>query len=467
MMRGLTLTLTPTQTLIQCLILSVMLLPAVVMGQSPAAPAAPQGLEALLREVQEAAAQGTQINREREARFLREKAQQAERVREAEAQKRAAEARIATVRRAFDARQQEIQQLKLQLRDNVGELDQMYAGIRAVAADLRELAGDSLITAQSPESLVRLDELVTGRELPGIPELEGLWITLLEQMTESGRSLRFDAEIIDTAGIPRTAEVVRVGPFTAFADDQYLVLDDQARLVALPRQPGASARRLARAFSGTTSGMAPVLIDPSRGGLLRVEGEKPDLRERIAQGGAVGGVIIAIGAIGVLIAMGQLLYLARTGGRMRAQLKVLQQPQRDNPLGRVLATFEGDQQASQDPELLELRLSEAVLRETPPLERAQSLLRLFAAVAPLLGLLGTVTGMIATFQAITVFGTGDPKLMAGGISQALVTTVLGLVVAIPLLFINSLLNARSRVLIQMLDEQSAVLLAERLERRRD
>jgi biopolymer transport protein ExbB len=445
----------------------LLLLPATLLAQAPAAPATPQGLEALLREVQEAAAQGAQINREREARFLREKNLQAERVREAEAEKRAADARIATVRRAFDARQQEIQQLKRQLRENVGELDQMYAGIRAVAADLRELAGDSLITAQSPQNLALLDGLVTGRELPGIPELEGLWVTLLEQMTESGRSLRFQAEIIDAAGVPRTAEVVRVGPFTAFAEDQYLVLDEQARLIALPRQPDGAARRLARAFSDTRSGLAPVLIDPSRGGLLRVEGEKPDLRERIAQGGAVGGVIIAIGVIGVLIALGQLIYLASTGARMRAQLREVKRPQRNNPLGRVLATFEDDEQASHDPELLELRLSEAVLRETPRLERSQSLLRLFAAVAPLLGLLGTVTGMIATFQAITVFGTGDPKLMAGGISQALVTTVLGLVVAIPLLFINSLLNARSRVLIQMLDEQSAVLLAERLEARRD
>jgi biopolymer transport protein ExbB len=444
-----------------------LLLPGLVLAQPAAAPATPQGLEALLREVQEAAAQGAKLNREREARFLREKNLQAERVRAAEAEKRAADARIAAVRRDFDARQQAIQALKQQLRDNVGELDQMYAGIRAVAADLRELAGDSLITAQSPDNLVLLDQLVTGRELPGIPELEGLWLTLLEQMTESGRSLRFPAEIIDAAGVPRTAEVVRVGPFTAFAGDQYLVLDEQARLIALPRQPDRSARRLAQAFSETRSGLAPVLIDPSRGALLRVEGEKPDLRERIAQGGAVGGVIIVIGIIGVLIALGQLSYLAVIGGRMRAQLRELRRPQRNNPLGRVLATFEDDEQVHHDPELLELRLSEAVLRETPPLERSQSLLRLFAAVAPLLGLLGTVTGMIATFQAITVFGTGDPKLMAGGISQALVTTVLGLVVAIPLLFINSLLNARSRVLIQMLDEQSAVLLAERLEARRD
>lgn len=441
---------------------------AVFLGWSVAAAAQPatQGLDALLKEVRDAASQGAELNREREARFLRDRGEQAEMLRRADAERRTAETRIAAVRRQFDAQQKEIQALQLQLRDNVGELDQMYAGIRAVAADLRGLAADSLITAQRPESLDLLDQLATGRELPGIPELESLWVALLEQVTESGRAVRFDADIIDASGQPRSAEVVRVGPFTAFSGGDYLVLDEQARLIALPRQPGGGAQRLARKFSETDSGVASILVDPSRGALLLVEGEKPDLRERIAQGGAVGAVILAIGAIGVLIALGQLGYLARTGASMRRQLGALRTPKLDNPLGRVLASLQDEAAGEEDPELVELRLSEAVLRETPRLERAQSVIKLFAAVAPLLGLLGTVTGMIATFQAITVFGTGDPKLMAGGISQALVTTVLGLVVAIPLLFVNSILNSRSRVLIQMLDEQSAVLLAQRLEARR-
>ena len=431
------------------------------------APQTAEGLDALLREVQAAAAEGRTLNREREARFLREKNQQAGMLREAEAEKRKADTRIAEVRRRFEAQQREVQARKEQLRTSVGELDQMYAGIRQVAGDLRALAADSLITAQAPERLQLLDQLATGRELPGIPELEQLWVTLMEQMTESGRSVRFEAPIVDAGGLSRTTEVVRIGSFSAFADGEYLVLDEQARLVALPRQPARSLRGLAEDFAASRQGVAPVLIDPSRGTLLSVEGDKPDLLERVQQGGAVGYVILALGVIGVLIAAGQLLFLTGTGGRMRAQLRQLDAPRGDNPLGRVIADFRQGSRDDDDPELLELRLSESVLRETPRLERAQSVIKLFAAVAPLLGLLGTVTGMIATFQAITVFGTGDPKLMAGGISQALVTTVLGLVVAIPLLFVNSLLAARSRVLIQMLDEQSAVLLAERLEGPRD
>ena len=168
--------------------------------------------------------------------------------------------------------------------------------------------------------------------------------------------------------------------------------------------------------------------------------------------------------IGLLLALGQSIYLLRVGRRMRAQLRSLNQPRDDNPLGRLLGLLDESFSAGEsDLESLELKLDEGVIRETPKLERGQSVVKLLAGVAPLLGLLGTVTGMIATFQAITLFGTGDPKLMADGISQALVTTVLGLVVAIPLLFLHSLLSARSRSLVRILDEQAAGLIARRME----
>ena len=196
--------------------------------------------------------------------------------------------------------------------------------------------------------------------------------------------------------------------------------------------------------------------------LLEVEADKPDLMARVHQGGVVGYTILGIGAVGLLLALLQLGYLVITGRRVRRQLDDTTRPSDSNPLGRVLGAA-GSDKGEEDAELLELQLSEAVVKETPRLERFQSLLKLFVAVAPLMGLLGTVTGMILTFQSITLFGTSDPKLMAGGISQALVTTVLGLCVAIPLLFLNSLLGARSRALVQTLDEESALVLARRLE----
>lgn len=440
-------------------------LATILLLTAGAAQAQTKALDELLRQVREGAAQSSKINQEREARFVRNRNEQQALLQKAEADMASARARADAVRARFDANQKAISELKAQLQNRAGDYTQVYAVVRQAAGDLRAVAADSLLSAQYPERMEFLDELAASNALPSLGQLETLWFTLQQEITEGGQVRRFEAEIVGRDGARRNAEVVRVGAFTAFADDEYLVLAPGQRLLqALPSQPEGRWRGLAEDFLESDPPVAPILIDPTRGTLLAIEGEKPGLIERIHQGGSVGYIILMIGAAGALIALGQFLYLEAVGKRMRSQLQRLSQPDADNPLGRVLATFGTDHTPeNDDPELLELRLSEAVLREAPALERGQSVLRLFVAAGPLLGLLGTVTGMIVTFQAITVFGTGDPRLMADGISQALVTTVQGLVVAIPLLFVNSLLAVRSRTLVQILDEQSARLLAQRLE----
>ena len=220
---------------------------------------------------------------------------------------------------------------------------------------------------------------------------------------------------------------------------------------------------MAASFAMQDRGYAPMVIDPTRGGLLSMLTQTPTPVERIQQGGAIGYIILAIGLFGIVLVLLRLTGLGRVAGRMDRQLREPGEVADDNPLGRVLLAA-GDA-GDRDIDAIELLLDEAILRETPALQRGLGLLKLLAAVAPLLGLLGTVTGMILTFQSITLFGTGDPKLMAGGISQALVTTVLGLIVAIPLLFSHTLLASRSRTLIQILDEQSAGLIARQVSRR--
>jgi biopolymer transport protein ExbB len=206
-----------------------------------------------------------------------------------------------------------------------------------------------------------------------------------------------------------------------------------------------------------------MVIDPTRGGLLSMLTKTPTLLERVQQGGAIGYIIVAIGLFGLVLVGLRLTTLGRIAGKVNRQLREPGNASANNPLGRVLLAA-GDSN-ERDIDAIELLLDEAILRETPALQRGLGLLKLLAAVAPLLGLLGTVTGMILTFQSITLFGSGDPRLMAGGISQALVTTVLGLVVAIPLLFSHTLLSSRSRTLIQILDEQSAGLIASQVSRR--
>ncbi|HUP90620.1 MAG TPA: MotA/TolQ/ExbB proton channel family protein [Solimonas sp.] len=438
---------------------------ALLLGATLPAVAQTAGLDKLLKEIRESGAASSKLNQEREARFLRNKAEQAAELAKAEAAFAAAKARADAVKARFDGNQKGIADLKVQLQTRAGDYTQVVAAVRQVAGDFRTGAAESLVTAQFPERLEFLGKIAQGTELPSVADLENLWFTLSQEMTENGKVARFDASIVNDAGVPAQGEVIRVGAFSAFAGDQYLVMTaGNPVLTALPHQPESKYRRMAEDFAGA-QGLAPVLVDPSRGNLLVLSGERPGPMERVEQGGIASYAILVIGLLGAVVAVYQLVYLLVVGMRVRRQLRSIGAPSTDNPLGRVLSVLRDER--SNDPELLELHLSEAVLRETPKLERFQSMLRMIVAAGPLLGLLGTVGGMIVTFQVITEVGAGDPKLMAGGISQAMISTLLGLGIAIPLLFVNSVLSSRSRVLVQILDEQSAGLLAQRLEASRN
>jgi biopolymer transport protein ExbB len=204
-------------------------------------------------------------------------------------------------------------------------------------------------------------------------------------------------------------------------------------------------------------------VDFTRGQILRAVVRSKTPVERVREdGGVVGFVIIAVGALGLALCLWKLFSLYRTGSRIRRQMKDGGSDV-SNPLGRVLAVYSDN--PGVDLETLELKLDEAILRETAPLETGLGFIKVLYIVAPLLGLLGTVVGMIATFQMITLFGTGDPRMMAGGISTALVTTVLGLVVAIPLTLLHSFLQSKARALIQVLEEQAAGIVARLAEQR--
>ena len=420
-----------------------------------------KGMDELLRQIQQGSQESARLNAGREQRFLRNKNEQAALLARAEADLAAASARANQAKARFAAGQADIAELEKRLTERVGDSGQMYAAIAQAAGEFRGQVAGSLVSAQFPDRVGFLDRIAQASEIPGVADLERLWFLYAQEAVESGRVARFTTDVVDALGERQSTEVVRVGLFTALAADGYLTLQaGDGRLAVLSRQPGDLAG-LARPFIEADKGLHAVLVDPSRGDLLRLIAERPTTIERVHQGGLVGYVIIAIGVLGAVLAAWQLVYLLWIGGRVRRQLGDVTQPRQDNPLGRVLASLHGD--TTQDPEVLETRLSEAVLRETPRLERFQSLLRMIVAAGPLLGLLGTVIGMIITFQVITEVGAGDPRLMAGGISQAMIATVLGLIVAIPLLFVNSFLMARSRTLTQILDEQAAGLLAQRLE----
>ena len=268
---------------------------------------------------------------------------------------------------------------------------------------------------------------------------------------------RFDSEVILPGGSISDAEIVRVGVFNAITEDYFLkFIPETQSLQVLARQPAGRFRSMADDLFELEEGFTAMAVDPSKGQILGLLIQTPGIGERINQGGFVGYLIILIGLLGVAMSLWRMKYLKDEGDAINRQLKS-SEPSNDNSLGRILSIYKENQGI--DPETLELKVDEAILREVPQLEKYHSIIKVFAAVAPLMGLLGTVVGMIVTFQALTLFGTGDPKLMAGGISQALVTTMLGLIVAIPLVFLHSVLTSWSTSLIEILEEQSAGLIA--------
>jgi len=423
---------------------------------------AAQSLDELLKAVREQGTQSAAENKRREQEFREKRNEQKAILDRTKAELRAEEARSERLKKQFDQNERELEELSETLRIRVGDMGELFGVVRQVAGDTKGMIDNSLTSAQFRDRGSIANRLAEARRLPSISDLRALQTLLLEEMIESGKVVRFMSEVEDASGLKAEEDVVRIGVFNAINADGFLTFDNSdASLRELPRPPADRYVNLARDFFVATSGNVAMAIDPSRGALLSLVIQTPSLIEQINQGGSVGYAIIIIGIFGLAIALYRLIVLNLVGSKMNHQLKA-GDVSSNNPLGRVLSVYvEGKNLAL---ETLELKLDEAIMRETPMLESMQGTIKVFAGIAPLMGLLGTVVGMIRTFQTITLFGTGDPKLMAGGISQALVTTVEGLIVAIPLVFMHALISAKSRALIEILEEQSAGIIARYSER---
>jgi len=428
--------------------------------------AAPGNLDELLEQTRTARQREAQTNQEREARFLAERNKQAALLTDARNELAVQQRRGATLSAAYDANEKKLADLQAQLDAKSGNLGEMFGVVRQVANDFSSVVRNSIISAQYPDREEFVTKLANTKSLPSITDLERFWFEMQREMTESGAVVRFDTTIVEPSGEPKQTSVVRVGPFNATSDGRYLnYLPTQKQLAVMARQPGSKFEGPAKDLEQSSSGYAQSVVDPTRGVLLTIYAQRPNFIERIKHGESVNYIILLVGLIGVLMAIYQTIYLIGVRSKVKGQLKQIESPSMDNPLGRVLATFKGgtSKKLEEDAEVVELRISEAVLKEVPALERFQSFLRLAVAAGPLLGLIGTVIGMIITFQSITESGSSDPKLMAAGISAAMIATVLGLGIAIPLLFMNAWLTAMSRSVVQILDEQSTGLLASSIE----
>jgi len=426
-----------------------------------------QTLDQLLDMVKKSQISESAEHKQREAEFARDKAGQAGLLAQANATRQAEEARSQSLEKKYAEQQLLVTQKKDQLNQRLGSMRELFGHLTSTAGDLRATLETSLVSAQLPNRGDFLDALIEkmngSTQLPDIEEIERLWYEVQREMVETGRVVKFNASVISPSGEQSEREVVRIGTYNLISNGEYLTYDGR-KIEVLARQPASDMLAAAAALQAASSGVVDVGIDPTGplgGQLLTALIQEPTFMEYLDQGGAVGWVIVYVGIFGILLGLWRMLVLFTMSAKVKAQLKS-DKPNTNNPLGRVLKVAEENKNV--DPETLELKLEEAVLKERPSIESGLAIMKIIAAVGPLLGLLGTVTGMITTFQAITIFGAGDPKNMAGGISAALVTTVQGLVVAIPMVLMHTLVNGRAKSVIHVLDEQTTGIIAENAER---
>jgi len=413
-------------------------------------------VEELINQVRMDAQKDREVNKEREAEFLNAHAQRAQMLAEVKAALAAAEKKAETLRQQFDSNEKALTEKRAALKEEAAELNDIFTIARQNANELQSLVTRSMVTAQFPERGDLLKPIIESNNVITFPQLKSLWLFLLEEMNQTRKVAMFDAPVISAQGEETNARVMRIGGFTATTEGNYLrYLPETGQLLELARQPAGNAQSLAFDLQAATDGQAYAMaVDPTKGSILALLVRSPDVVEQIEQGGVIGYLILIFGAIGLLVAFYRFIWLALMKGRVVQQAEGAE-ANANNPLGRLLMAAEGI--SHKDKEALAMRLEENIQLETSRIKWGLASIALFAAITPLLGLLGTVTGMIETFQSISLFGTGDPKLMSGGISQALVTTQLGLAVAIPLLLIHTFLNGKAVQMVELLESQSVRL----------
>ena len=368
-----------------------------------------------------------------------------------------AEALSVKLTNKFDENEKKLAELEEKLTLKLGNLGEMFGVVKQVSGQTRGEFKNSITNIDNPNRDLFLKNLAESKKLPNLEDISGLWIELLKEISNAENVKSFDTEVLTADGKLTNLNVLRIGTFSLSSDGKFLKhLIDTNQVEFLPSQPAGVSKRKLNNLQSAENGMFTVDIDPTRGAILEKLIQKKTFFQRIADGGLVGYVIILLGLFGVALS-GERIYV------LREKLQEINKQEEDmnnigsNLLGDLLQVAKDN--ANESIESLEIILDEKIQSITPMIEVRVKAIKLIATVAPLLGLLGTVIGMIETFQAITLFGTGDPKLMAGGISQALVTTMLGLIVAAPLLFLHSYAENYSKSIIGFLEEKASGIVA--------
>lgn len=434
-----------------------------------AAPASAQSLSDVLAKVKQDANQMSAEDQARLKQFQADRASQAASMESARGVLNAAEAKARALSAEFDANEAQLGALEGQVSTLAGDFQEMLGQFRSAAGATMPEIANSVANFDYKDRVAGIAEIAEARVLPTRAQLERLPKAMLQEMIAQSEVKTFTATVngIGPEGSNAEAELVRIGVFTAATVDGRKFVEvrkgegSDTFLQVFASQPsGNFASAMGAVIKAGEGEVVKAPVDPSKGNLFGILGELPTMGDRLNHGGVVGYVIITLAFVGILLGLYKMFTLFTQGAAMRGSAKT-RQAGTSNPLARVFEVYEGNR--NRDIETLELKLDEQILKESPKIEWGLDIIKVLASVAPLLGLLGTVVGMIITFTAITIYGAGDPKLMADGISTALVTTVQGLIAAIPLVLIHAVVASMARGNQQILDEQAAGIIAEKME----
>lgn len=426
-----------------------------------------KSLDELLQMMKQSKVVESSEHKKREATFKREKSKRQSLLNTALKTKASEEARSAKLEADYEKQDLQIKALREQRDERMGSLKELFGHLKTASGDLQGSLKNSLVSLQYPGrdkfAADLTQKMDSETSLPTIEEIEQLIYHIQQETVEAGKVVTFKAKVASGGGEASMQQVTRIGNYGVISDGEYLFFEPGADILNRPPVQPAGLPD-ASALESASTGFSQVGVDPTLplgGQIMQIMVDRPDLKKRFEQGGIVGAIIIiGLGGVGALLVLWRFLALGVIGGKVRKQLKA-KRANTNNPLGRVLKVAETNR--GTDTETMELKLEEAVLKERPAIESGLNMIKIVSMVAPLMGLLGTVVGMIQTFQAITDYGAGDPKLMAGGISAALVTTVCGLIVAIPTVFMHTILSGKAKHILHVLDEQSAGIIAEKAE----
>ncbi|EOC7929330.1 MotA/TolQ/ExbB proton channel family protein [Vibrio cholerae] len=415
----------------------------------------------LVQQATQEKAQQQQHNQQREAGFV----QTAQELQAAKAELLAERNRLQKeadqLSSQFSDNENTLARLEETLRLETGSLGEMFGVVRQNAKELQSELDRSVTGVEPRAHQHSIDDVVAAKTLPSMAQLRGLWQAMSEEIRASGQVQTTEIQWLNGQGETQTVPALRLGSLGLISEQGYVKWDNARQQALSYQQLPSDFPTFSHIRTLVDGDVVTMKVDPSRGVLLEQLALTPTLSQRLQAGGVIGNVLLVLLGVGLIIALYRGAILATLRQKIKAQLKNPEQPG-NNPLGRILAVYNKEQQRSV--EALELRLLEAVVDEQNHLETGLSMLKLLAALAPMLGLLGTVTGMIETFQVITQFGNGDPKVMAGGISMALVTTVEGLIAAIPLLLAHNILSAQAEAIRNILEKQGIGLVAQQAER---